>query len=156
MNPVLLKIISGIVATFGFALLFRLKPRHWAYATLDGAIACIFYFTFAEIFPDNAFVPNLIAAFACAFGAEIIARICKAPSTVFLLPGCIALVPGGSLYYSMSNLLNENYRDAAQYLLITAEVGAAIGGGIIIASLVKFVVFGVVDRIRNRESGIRN
>ncbi len=150
MSTVFLKIISGIVATFGFALIFRLKPQHWLYATLDGAVACAFYFICAAIFPENAFVPNLIAAFACAFCAEVFARICKAPSTVFLLPGCIALVPGGSLYYSMSNLLNENYREAAQQLLITAEVGAAIGGGIIIASLVKFVVFGVVDRIKSK------
>lgn len=156
MSPELIKMLAGIFATFGFALLFRLKPAHWFFATLDGAIACVFYFLFTAIFPDNVFVPNIIAAFACAFGAEIFARLCKAPSTVFLLPGCIALVPGSSLYYSMSNLLNENYREAAQQLLITAEVGAAIGGGIIIASLVKFVVFGVVDRIRNRELGIRN
>ena len=151
MSDIVVKIVAGIVATFGFALLFRLKPKHWLYATLDGAIACVFYFIFAELFPDNAFVPNLVASLACAFGAEVFARICKAPSTVFLLPGCIALVPGGSIYYSMSNLLNSNYRDAAQYLLTTAEVGAAIGGGIIIASLVKFVVFGVIDRVKKQK-----
>ena len=150
MNTVLLKIISGIVATFGFAMLFKLKPKHWAYASLDGAIACVFYFVFTGMFPDNAFIPNLVASFACAFGAEVFARICKAPSTVFLLPGCIVLVPGGSLYYSMSNLLNSNYREAAQYLLTTAEVGAAIGGGIIIASLLKYVVFRAVDRVKNK------
>ncbi|MBR5441673.1 MAG: threonine/serine exporter family protein [Clostridia bacterium] len=145
-----MKIISGIVATFGFAMLFKLKPKHWAYASLDGAIACVFYFVFTGMFPDNAFIPNLVASFACAFGAEVFARICKAPSTVFLLPGCIVLVPGGSLYYSMSNLLNSNYREAAQYLLTTAEVGAAIGGGIIIASLLKYVVFRAVDRVKNK------
>ena len=93
----------------------------------------------------------LLMVLACAFGAELFARICKAPSTVFLLPGCIVLVPGGSLYYSMSNLLNSNYREAAQQLLITAEVGAAIGGGIIIASLLKFVVFGLVDRVKKQK-----
>lgn len=151
MNPVFLKIVSGIVATFGFALLFKLKPRHWAYASLDGALACVFYFIFTALFPDNAFIPNLVASFACAFGAEIFARICKAPSTVFLLPGCIVLVPGGSLYYSMSNLLNSNYYEAAQQLLITAEVGAAIGGGIISASLLKFVVFSVIDKAKKEK-----
>ena len=150
MNPVLLKIISGIVATFGFALLFRLKPRHWAYATLDGAIACIFYFTFAEIFPDNAFVPNLIASFACAFGAEIIARICKAPTTVFLLPACIALVPGGTLYYTMNNLISQNYTEAAHFLLITVEVGIAIGGGIIVASILRMAIFKFVERLKSK------
>ena len=151
MSPELVKIIAGIVATFGFALTFRLKPHHWIFATLDGAIACVVYFLFAAIFPDNVFIPNIIAAFCCSFGAEIFARVCKAPTTVFMLPGCIALVPGGSLYYSMSNLLNENYRDAAQYLLVTVEVGAAIGGGIIIAAFVKYVVFGVVDRIQSKK-----
>lgn len=148
----MIKIVAGIVATLGFAILFRLKPYHWLYATVDGTIACVFYFIFTAVFPDNVFIPNLIASFACAFGAEIFARICKAPSTVFLLPGCIALVPGSSLYYSMSNLLNENYQEAAKCLLTTAEVGAAIGGGIIIASLFKIILFGLIDRLKTKKA----
>ncbi len=147
MTPVLLKIISGFISTIGFAILFRLKPFHWIFAGIDGLVACVCYFIFIDIF-ETAFMPNLLAALACAFCAEIFARIAKAPSTVFLLPGIIALVPGEPLYYSMSNLLNSNYAEAGQYILLTAEIAIAIGGGIIGASILRIIIFKVIDSIK--------
>lgn len=149
MTPVIIKIIAGFISTIGFAILFRLKPSHWLLASFDGLISCVSYFICIDFF-ESDFVPNLIAAFACAFGAEICARLAKAPTTVFLLPGIIALVPGGSLYYSMSNLLNSNYVEAGKYLLLTAEVAIAIGGGIIAASILKIIIFKVIDSIKNK------
>ena len=146
MTPVIIKIIAGFISTIGFAILFRLKPTHWILAAIDGLLACVCYFAFADIF-GNVFLPNLLASLVCAFGAELFARLAKAPSTVFLLPGIIALVPGGTLYYSMSNLLNSNYIEAGHNLLLTAEVAIAIGGGIIAASILRIIIFKVVDAI---------
>ena len=136
MDEILIKIIAGAIATFGFAILFRLKPSHWPFAVLDGLFACVCYFAFTELFGGN-FLPNLLAAFIASVFADLFARICKAPSTVFILPGCIALVPGGSLYYAMSNLLSENRDVAVEYFLTTLTIGIAIGGGIIGASLIR-------------------
>ncbi len=149
MTPYIIKIIAGVISTVGFAIIFRLKPSHWPIAALEGLIACVSYFAFTELI-GGAFWPNALAAFLTAFAAELFARIFKAPTTVFLLPGCIALVPGGTLYYTMNNLLNQNYIDAGKYLLITVEVGIAIGAGIIIASLLRIVVFKLIFRKKNK------
>ncbi len=149
MDDVVLKIIAGFISTIGFAIIFRLKPSHWIFAAIDGLLACVFYFVLTDVF-GTVFLPNALAALIVAFFAEVFARIAKAPSTVFLLPGIIALVPGGSLYYSMSNLLNENYIEAGRYLLLTAEVAVALGGGIIGASVLKIVVFKLYDTIKQK------
>lgn len=141
--PYVIKTIAGVVSTVGFAIIFRLKPSRLPFAAFDGLIACVSYFALTELIGGD-FLPNAIAAFFTAFAAEIFARICKAPTTVFLLPGCIALVPGGTLYYATSNFLSQNYVDAAKYLLTTVEVGVAIGAGIILASLLKIVLFKVI------------
>ncbi len=151
MTDIIIKIFAGFISTIGFAIIFRLKPSHWLLAAFDGLVACVFYFLLIDIF-GTVFLPNLIAALACAFCAEIFARIAKTPSTVFLLPGIISLVPGGSLYYSMNNLLNENYLAAGEYLLLTAEVAIAIGGGIIGASVIKIVFFKLYESIKNKIS----
>ena len=151
MTDIVIRIIFGTLATFGFAIIFRLKPSHWLYATLAGFGACITYFAFTELF-NSVFLPNALAALVCALLSELFARFCKAPSTVFLLPGCIALVPGATLYYSMSNLLNSDYSSAAQNLLVTAEVGVAIGGGIIVASLIKIIVFRIIESVKKSKN----
>ena len=150
MNEIIVKIIAGVLGTVGFAILFRLKPLHWIYAGMDGLIACVSYFLFLNIFSNDIFITNLLSAFICAFGAEIFARIAKAPSTVFLLPGIIVLVPGSTLYYTMSNLLNENYIEAGHNLLLTAEVAIALGGGIIGASILR-IIFSLFSK-RNNET----
>lgn len=149
MMPIVFKIVAGIISTFGFAIIFRLKPSHWFFAAVDGLLACSFYFLFIDLIGGN-FWPNALSALITAFAAEIFARVLKAPSTVFLLPGCIALVPGGSLYYSMNNLISQNYYEAAQYLLTTIEVGIAIGGGIIVASIFRIAIFKFAERIKSK------
>lgn len=150
MEDIIIKIIAGTIATLGFAILFRLKPSHWPFAMLDGLFACICYFAFTELFGGN-FLPNLLAAFAASVFADLFARLCKAPSTVFILPGCIALVPGGTLYYAMSNLLSENRDVAVEYFLITLTVGIGIGGGIIAASLLRVTIQAISNKIRQKK-----
>ncbi|MBO5463404.1 MAG: threonine/serine exporter family protein [Clostridia bacterium] len=147
MMPFVIKIIAGVISTVGFAIIFRLKPSHWVFAAVDGLVACVCYFAFTVLI-GGVFWPNALAALLTAFLTEIFARICKAPSTVFLLPGCIALVPGGTLYYTMSNFLSENYSEASEYLLVTVEVGVAIGGGIILASILRLAIFKFIERVK--------
>ncbi len=150
MEAVLIKIVAGTISTLGFAILFRLKPSHWPFAILDGLFACVCYFGFTELFGGN-FLPNLLAAFVASAFADLFARICKAPSTVFILPGCIALVPGGTLYYAMSNLLSENRDVAVEYFLTTLTVGIGIGGGIIGASLLRVAFQAVLKKFKKKK-----
>lgn len=151
MESILIKIVAGTIATLGFAILFRLKPSHWPFAMLDGLLACICYFAFTELFGGN-FLPNLLAAFVASVFAELFARICKSPSTVFIMPGCIALVPGGTLYYAMSNLLSENREMALEYFLVTLTVGIAIGGGIIAASLLRVTIQAISNKLKKKKA----
>ena len=151
MEEIIIKIIAGTIATLGFAILFRLKPSHWPFAVIDGLFACICYFGFTELFGGN-FLPNLLAAFVASLFADVFARMCKAPSTVFILPGCIALVPGEPLYYAMNNLLSENREVALEYFLTTLTIGIAIGGGIIGASLLRVAIQAISRKIKRKKS----
>ena len=150
MTEILIKIVAGAISTLGFAILFRLKPSHWVFAVLDGLFACVCYFAFTELFGGN-FLPNLLAAFVASVFAELFARICKAPATVFIMPGCIALVPGGTLYYAMSNLLSENREMALEYFMVTLTVGIGIGGGIIAASLLRVTMQAISRKFKRKK-----
>ena len=150
MTEILIKAAGGIVSTLGFGILFRLRARHLPIAALDGAIACAVYFLCSQCF-DSPFLINMLASFATAVFSELFAKIFKAPATVFLLPGCIALVPGGTLYYAMSSLLSADYSEAFSTLLLTLDVGIAIGGGIIAASFVKYCLNFIFKKIPSRK-----
>ncbi|MBR2875505.1 MAG: threonine/serine exporter family protein [Clostridia bacterium] len=144
----IIKIIAGVISTVGFAIIFRLNIKHIPFAAIDGLFACVVYFCCLEFVSDDLFIANMSAAFTAAGLAEIFARIGKAPATVFLLPGCIALVPGGSLYKAMRSLLIQDYNEFAAQLLVTAKVGIAIGGGIIAVSIIRYFL----NSIKNKNS----
>lgn len=139
-SEIIIKIIAGVISTVGFAIIFRLRVKHIPLAALDGLVACVVYFCCLEFISEDLFIANMLAAFATAGFAEICARIGKAPSTIFLLPGCIALVPGGSLYKAMRGLLLKDYDEFAAQLLVTGKVAIAIGGGIIAVSIIRYFV----------------
>jgi uncharacterized membrane protein YjjB (DUF3815 family) len=139
-SEIVIKIIAGVISTVGFAIIFRLRVKHIPLAALDGLVACVVYFCCLEFISEDLFIANMLASFATAGFAEICARIGKAPSTIFLLPGCIALVPGGSLYNAMRGLLLKDYDEFAAQLLVTGKVAIAIGGGIIAVSIIRFFV----------------
>lgn len=135
----IIKIIAGMFGTLGFAILFKLKAKHLPFSIICGFVACIVYFPLSAVL-DGIFAPNFFAAFATAIMAEIFAIVCKTPTTAFLFTGCITLVPGSFLFYGMSSLLEQNYGDAVNYLLMTLNVAIAIAGGIIASSLVRLVI----------------
>ena len=135
---IIIRIIAGVISTIGFAIIFRLRVKHIPLAALDGLVACVVYFVCLEFISDDLFIANMLASFATAGFAEICARIGKAPATIFLLPGCIALVPGGTLYQAMRSLLIKDYNEFGAQLLITGKVAIAIGGGIIAVSIVRY------------------
>ena len=135
---VIIKIIAGVISTIGFAIIFRLRLKHIPLAALDGFVACVVYFVSLEFISEDLFIANMLASFATAGFAEICARIGKAPSTIFLLPGCIALVPGGTLYQAMRSLLIKDYDQFGAQLLTTGKVAIAIGGGIIAVSIIRY------------------
>lgn len=139
-SEIIIKIIAGVISTVGFAIIFRLRVKHIPLAALDGLVACVVYFCCLEFISEDLFIANMLAAFATAGFAEICARIGKAPSTIFLLPGCIALVPGGSLYKAMRGLLLKDYDEFAAQLLVTGKVAIAIGGGIIAVSIIRYFI----------------
>lgn len=147
MTPVIVKIIAGTIATLAFAILFKVKAKLLPYATFGGLVACVIYFLLTDLI-GGVFIPNVVAVFVISLLSEVFARVKKAPSTVFLFPSCIALVPGGTLYYTMNSLLSKNYSEAFHYFLTTLTVGIAIGGGIIAASLVIYLTTKLYNKIK--------
>lgn len=146
----ILKIIGGVVATVGFGVLFKLKPKLLPFAAIVSLAASISYFT-AMHYLENEFVSNMLGTFLAAAISEYFAKKCKAPSTVFLLPGCVVLVPGGSLYYTMYNIVLADYNGALEKLLVTVEVGIGIGSGIIIVSFIKYLFEAVIRYINEHK-----
>lgn len=136
-------VVTGMLGAAGFAVLFSIKPKHVSFAALGGAIATLVY-VLLDIAEANLFVSNFVATLVCVIYSNILARLLKTPSMVFITASIIPLVPGGLLFYAMSNLILGDSFAAKTYGLNALQVALGIAGGIVIESLVVTIMIKII------------
>lgn len=73
-------------------------------------------------------------AVAVALYAEIMARLCKAPVTGFLVVGILPFVPGGGIYYTMDFCLSGDTQLFLSTGIHTFGIAGAVAVGLLLAS----------------------
>jgi len=109
-------ILFSFTASLGFGVVFRIEKKNLAWAGAGGALTRCFYLFLLEV-TDQRLLYSLLAAMFAALYAEIMAMRQKMPSTVFLYPAIIPLIPGELLYNTAVNLILQN----TQEMLVNAR-----------------------------------
>lgn len=131
----ILQIVTAFTGSFGFAILFRTKRERLFFTALGGGITWCIYL-FCREYVSNYFACNLIAAIGAALYGELMAGYFKTPPVVFRVPAMVPLVPGGSLYYTLSAALTRNQNLFIEKGMETIIIAFAISVGIVIVNLV--------------------
>ncbi|MDO4262141.1 MAG: threonine/serine exporter family protein [Eubacteriales bacterium] len=128
----LLQLLMAFLGSAGFAVMFHLRRRFLLIASLGGLLSWLVYLLCVPVL-SGGFFPALAASAFGAFYAEILARIKKAPSTLFFLVSMIPLIPGRTLYYSMSSAVDADLAMSSLYGLQTFQCALGIGAGMSVA-----------------------
>lgn len=103
--------LRDAIATFGavafFCVIMSLPKKAIALSSLCGSLTYVIYRVIYLEF-GHEMVGYLLATLFAAASAEILARKCKMPTTIFVFPGIIPLVPGVGLHRSMLCLVNND------------------------------------------------
>ena len=84
------------------------------------------------------FLPSVAAAAFASLYSEAVARMKHAPATVFYIPALIPLVPGGSLYYTMSYAVRSDWDMVRLYAGNTMYCAVGIAVGLCVVLSVAF------------------
>ena len=101
-NPVYLVILSYF-ASVGFGVVFMIPPKDLWLAGLGGALARAALVSLTPI-TDNRLLYVTLAAMAAALYAEFLAVTRKQPSTYFVYPSIIPLIPGDLFFFALAGL----------------------------------------------------
>ena len=126
-----LQVLAAAAGTLGFSILFNSRPQRLLLGALGGGLTWFIYLLLAQYIPQDFICVAAAAAFGAVY-AEIMARVCKAPATVFTILAEIALIPGGSLYLTMHHLVGGRQTQALQYGMHTLMMALAIALGIVL------------------------
>ena len=132
MNDII-QVITGAVGSVGFGLIFNLRKKYILQAAAGGFLSWSIYLLCSHYVRSGIFLPTLAASFGTAIYTEILARVCKAPATIFFITSVIPLIPGKTLYYCMNAIVLNDYAGARQYGSVTFLYSVAIAAGMTMA-----------------------
>ena len=137
MLDALIQILMGGLGTIGFNILFNIRGRKLFFASLGGFISWTVFLLLEPLIPGEPLRYFLAAATITIYG-ECLARIEKTPTTTFLVPSVIPLIPGGSLYYTMNFALNKQWGAFVDKAFYTLQLALSLALGIIaVTTLVR-------------------
>lgn len=141
LKQALMIIVSGMLGTVGFSLLFKAPKRRVFLNAMGGMLTCTVYVICCNGF-ELEFFQNFFPALIATVYAEVMARVVKAPSTPILACSIISLVPGGKLYYTTYYFVlgeMELFRETFFELL-------AVAGGLAVGIICISVVVNEINR----------
>ncbi|MDO4337355.1 MAG: threonine/serine exporter family protein [Eubacteriales bacterium] len=126
-------VLFSFTASAGFGIVFRIEKKNLLWAGVGGALTrCVYLFLLGTV--DERFVYSLLAAMFAALYAEIMAMRRKMPSTVFLYPAIIPLIPGDLLYNTAVNLILGDTPEMISNAVSCAVTLAGMSLGFVIIS----------------------
>ena len=135
----LIQILMGGLGTLGFNILFNIRGKKLLLATLGGVISWTVFLALAPVLPGEALRYFLSAAVITVYG-EILARIEKTPTTTFLVPSIVPLIPGSALYYTANYALNKQWAQFTQQAFYTIQLALSLAVGIIAVTTVTRIL----------------
>ena len=135
MEKYMLQVLAATVGALGFGILFQIRGGRLLPVAFGGGLGWLLYLLLCRAIPDEA-VNYFIVALVVSLYAEIMARVLKSPATIFLAPSLIPLVPGASLYYTMSHAFDGNMLLFADKAIATVKLAAALAVGVILSAII--------------------
>lgn len=132
----IIQIIAATVGSVGFAIFLKMRGKQIVMAGAGGAVTWIVYLLTGSM-TGGLFIPYFTASVFVAVYAEIMARVNRAPATIFLTAAAVPLIPGGSLYYTMEGLVNQDNAMFVQNGVATITVALAIALGFMMISVIS-------------------
>lgn len=140
MKNEIIQVLSAFIGTFGFSVLFNVRGKRLFFASLGGLIAWLFFVIFKIFIPSEVTIYFIVALIASLY-AEIMARLLKTPTTTFIITALIPLIPGSSLYYTMSYAFQSDLEKFMNKGIYTLELASSLALGVIIASAFIKLIF---------------
>lgn len=132
----MIQIAAAFIGSLGFAVFLKMKGRQIAMAGIGGGLTWAL-FLLLESCIGGVFLPNLLASIFVGIYAEIMARVNRAPATIFLTTGAVPLIPGGSLYYTMLGLISQDELMLAENGSKALIIALAIALGFVCVAIVN-------------------
>ena len=137
-------------ACFFFSITFNIPKRELIYCGFTGALGWFIYCVSVYMFDLSNIIGTFLAAIFLTYACRILSNVRQAPSTIYLIPGILPLVPGSHMYYTMYGILNGDMIYSYNEAVLTAKLAGVIAVGIIIVLSLPYSFFDIKNIIKKK------
>lgn len=150
MGNYLMQMVMGCLGVLGFSVLFNIRGRKLPVILIATALSWVGYML-CDMGGTGPFLAVFCGTVIAGMISEIMARVVKAPVIMLLVPTLVPLIPGGKLYYMMSNLVRGYNGSCLIYARQLLEEAGAIALGIICCTSVMGIITGLQNKLKTAE-----
>lgn len=133
-NPAFIQFMALLLGAAALSVLSNTPIRRLPFSLLGGISTYSVYLIFSSA-GISPFVYSFAAAFTAMLYSEVIARVLRAPTTVFLLTAAVTIMPGRKLYFAMNSFLTGKAELSFHYFGEALKIGLGAACGIMCASI---------------------
>lgn len=142
-----IQIIAAFFGALGFAILFNIRGKNLFWSAIGGMLDWSVYLL-TEMISKSEYFSYIMAALFLGIFSQIMAKKNKSPATVFLTVGFIPLIPGKSLFLTMSSLFLRDWPNVIDNLANAVSIAAAIASGVVL----EIVITNLYIEIKKRRT----
>lgn len=133
--------IGAFLAALGFGVLFNIHGKKlWLAGLIAGAGGLVLQAT--QTAGMSEYAQNFLAGMTFALLSELCARIMHTPVTTFIAAALIPFVPGGTMYYMMTAIIDGDTLQALDYFVETLTIAGILALAILIShTLAKLISY---------------
>lgn len=129
-------LILAAVATVGFSIIFNVPRREIVFCGMTGALVWLTFVVITHFFPEGTVAATFFGAVTATTLGRFLSAIRKMPSSVYMIPGIIPLVPGVAIYRTMFYVVTgEHMLAVTQGVYALSLAGVISVGALIVLSL---------------------
>lgn len=144
-------LLLAFLGSLASGLTFNVRGYKLIFTGLSGLAGFLVYRLLFE-YTTHPVAAIFIGAVAVGIYSESAARLLKAPSTVFSIPGILPLVPGIAAYETIQFLMDNDLNQAIGKIIDTAIGAGAIAFGILLITAI--FRFTSKSKKEDRKSGL--
>lgn len=129
----MIQIAAAFIGSLGFAVFLKMKGKQVLMAGVGGGLTWALFLALQNYMGDC--LCQIFGFHICGNLRRIMARVNRAPATIFLTTGAVPLIPGGSLYYTMLGLISNDELMFAENGSKAAIIALAIALGFVIVAI---------------------
>lgn len=130
----IIQALFSYISTVAFGICINLPRRALLWCGFAGMAGWQVYWMFFN-FGSGRMLANLLGALAVGICGNIMARYKRMPVIIFNIPGLVPLVPGGTAYRAIRNLVLGNLNEASTQGVSVIMIAGAIAVGFMLAQI---------------------